>query len=104
MRCMMKVSLPVETSNARAKNGTLGKTIQSILAELKPEAAYFTAVDGKRGGYLFFDLSDTSQIPSLAEPWFLAFNASVEFSPVMNPEDLGKAQGDIAKAVEKYGK
>ena len=40
----MKVVIPVETGNAAAKTGTLGKTIQSILEELKPESAYFTSV------------------------------------------------------------
>jgi hypothetical protein len=34
------------------------------------------------------DLADPSRIPSLAEPWFLLFNASVELKPVMLPEDL----------------
>ncbi len=37
------------------------------------------------------NLDDASQIPSYAEPWFLAFNARVEFHPVMTPEDLGRA-------------
>jgi Domain of unknown function (DUF3303) len=103
MRCMLKVSFPVETSNAHAKKGTLGPTIQKILADLKPEAAYFTAVDQKRGGYIFFDMTDTSQIPSIAEPWFLAFNAAVEIVPVMNAEDLGKGAAGIEQAAKKYG-
>ncbi len=30
-------------------------------------------------------------IPSLVEPWFLTFNANVEFRPVMNSEDLKEA-------------
>jgi hypothetical protein len=104
MRCMLKVTLPVETSNAHAKNGTLGSTIQKILADLKPEAAYFAAVDEKRGGYIFFDMADTSQIPSIAEPWFLAFNAALEFTPVMNADDLAKGAAGIEQAVKKYAK
>ncbi len=69
------------------------KTIESILDELKPEAAYFAEENGKRTGFVFFDLKDTSQIPAVAEPWFLAFNAQVEFHPAMNLEDLKKAPG-----------
>ena len=38
----------------------------------------------------------------MAEPWFLAFNAGVEFHPVMIPDDLAKASSAIDKAVKKY--
>lgn len=103
MRFMMKVSLPVEKANAAAKDGSLAKTIQSILAELKPEAAYFTDNDGKRTGFVVFDMQDSSQIPAVAEPWFLAFDAHIEIHPAMNLEDLAKAAPDMKKAAKKYG-
>ena len=102
MLFMLKVELPVEESNAKAKDGSLGKTIQSILDDLKPEAAYFLAFNGKRAGFIFIDMEDPSQIPAVAEPWFLAFNASVDFYPAMVPEDLMKAGAGIEQAVEKY--
>ena len=98
----MKVSMPVEAGNAAARNGSLGKTIQSILADLKPEAAYFLDWDGKRTGFIVFDMQDASQIPAVAEPWFLALNASVEIHPVMTPADLAKAGPGIEAAVKKY--
>ena len=98
----MKVSMPVEASNAAMRNGSLPKTIQSILADLKPEAAYFCDWDGMRTGFLVFDMTDVSQIPAVAEPWFLAFNASVEIHPAMSPADLDKAGPGIENAVTKY--
>jgi len=105
MRMLLRVSIPVDTGNAAAKDGTLGSTIEKILADLKPEAAYFFADDqGQRSGSIVFDLKDSSQIPGIAEPWFLAFNATVSLRPVMNPQDLAKAGPSIAKAAKNYGK
>ncbi len=105
MRMLFRVSIPVETGNAAAKAGTLGTTIERLLAELKPEAAYFFADDeGQRSGSIVFDMKESSQIPAIAEPWFLAFNAKVSFRPVMNPQDLAAAGPSIGKAGQQYGK
>lgn len=103
MRTLMKVTIPVDSGNTAIENGSLGKTIESILNDLKPEAAYFATVEGKRSGLIVFDLKDTSQIPAVAEPWFLAFNAKVQVEPVMNREDLKKALSGIETAVRKFG-
>ena len=102
MRFLLKVNIPVETGNAAAKAGKLGTTIQSILADLKPEAAYFTDMNGQRTGLLIVDMQDASQIPAIAEPWFQAFNAAIEIHPVMVVEDLAKASAAIEKVVKKY--
>jgi hypothetical protein len=102
VRFLLKVNIPVEAGNAAAKAGKLGATIQSILADLKPEAVYFTDNDGQRTGFIFLDMQDAAQIPAIAEPGFLAFNASVEIHPVMTPDDLTRAAGAIENAVKKY--
>jgi hypothetical protein len=102
MRFLLKVTIPVEAGNAAAKAGKLGATIQSILAELKPEAVSFVENNGQRAGLIFLDLQDASQIPAIAEPWMLAFNASIELSPVMVPDDLAKAGSAIENAVKKF--
>ena len=73
------------------------------LDELKPEAAYFAEYDGQRAAFLFIHLDDASEIPAVAEPWFLAFNAVVEFQPAMSADDLFKAGPGIEQAIEKYG-
>ena len=104
MRCLLKVTIPVETGNAAISNGSLPKTMESILGELKPEAAYFDEDSGQRTGFIFFYLKEPSQIPAVAEPWFLAFNAKVEFRPAMNLEDLKKAGPGIERAVKTYGR
>jgi hypothetical protein len=105
MRMLLRASIPAEAGNAAAKAGTLGSTIEKILAELKPEAAYFFADDeGRRCGAVVFDMKDTSQIPAISEPWFLAFNAAVSLRPVMNAQDLAAGSGAIGKAAKEYGK
>ena len=47
-------------------------------------------------------MQDASQIPAIAEPWFLAFNARLEIHPVMVPDDLTRAGSAIEAAVKKY--
>jgi len=102
---MMQISIPVEAGNNAARTGALGPSFQKILESLKPEAAYFTTgASGERGGFIVFDLKDTSDIPAVAEPFFLAYNARVTFSPVMNAADLAKAGPGIEKAVKEHGR
>ena len=102
MRFLVRVNIPVEAGNKAVKDGTLGKTIQRILQEQKPEAAYFVAENGQRCGYLILNMESASKIPSIAEPWFLAFSASIEITPAMVVEDLQKAGQDIAASAKSY--
>ncbi|MCU1318626.1 MAG: hypothetical protein JWP98_144 [Edaphobacter sp.] len=88
MRMIMYVSFPVETFNEAVRDGSAGAKIKRILDHLKPEATYFMARNGQRTAMVVLDLADVSKIPSLAEPWFLSFNASIELHPVMVPQDL----------------
>ncbi len=91
MRMMLNVRMPHEKFNTAVKDGTAGQKLSRILEEIKPEAVYFTEQNGQRTAILIVDLKDPSKIPALAEPWFLAFNADVEFRVAMTPEDLKKA-------------
>ncbi len=101
MRFLLKVTIPVEAGNAHAKDGFAA--LAQIVGELQPEAAYFVAQDGHRTALLFIHMDEPSQLPAVAEPFFLAFNAEVECTPAMIAEDLMKAGPAVAQAVEKYG-
>ncbi len=103
MRFLFRASWDIEAGNKLARDGTLGATVQSILEELKPEAAYFLVDKGKRTAFLIVNMDDASQLPAVAEPWFLTGNASVEFTPIMLAEDLARAGPAIEQAVKKYG-
>jgi hypothetical protein len=91
MRVLMNVRIPNNDFNAAVKDGSAGTKLKRILDEIKPEAIYFTEHDGSRGAVVIVDLPDPSKIPALSEPWFLTFNATVQFRIVMTPPDLEKA-------------
>ena len=91
MRMLLKVKLPVGPFNKEVRNGTVGETMGKILEETKPEAVYFWEENGHRGGILVVNVDKPSDVPSLAEPWFLKFDAECEFRIAMTPDDLMQA-------------
>lgn len=94
MRMMILVECPLEPFNTMVRDGSAGPTMMKILDDTKPETAYFGEREGKRGGILIVDVAKPSDVPRLAEPWFLKFNASVEFRVCMLPQDLAEANLD----------
>lgn len=104
MRMLLRASIPVEAGNAAIKAGTLGPTIHQILAGTPHEAVYFFSDDlGQRSVAIILEMKDSSEMPGLADPWHLAFNATVSTRPVMTLEDLVKAGPGISRAVADYG-
>ena len=65
--------------------------MKQILEEIKAEAVYFTEYDGHRGAIMIVNIKDPSEVPRFAEPWFLSFNADVQFHIVITAEELGRA-------------
>jgi len=93
---MLRWTVPVEKGNETIRDGSLAATLQSLLEELEPEAAYFWPENGERAGMMVFDMADTTQIPQIAEPLFMNLDAAVEFLPVMNADDLKTALEKVA--------
>ena len=102
MRFMVKATIPIEAGNDLVHDPNFGKRLEDIMGDLKPEAAYFAAADGQRTMYLIINMDDASQLPGIAEPLWLSLKCSVEFIPVMNQEDFGKAAAAIQQAAQKY--
>jgi hypothetical protein len=88
---LIHLQFPVEPFNSYVRDGSIGGKIQKIMGAIKPEAAYFTEHHGARGAVLVVNVNNASDIPAIAEPWFLQFDADVEMRIAMTPEDLGRS-------------
>ena len=104
MRILITFSINPKKGDQLIKEGRIGETMESILEDLQPEAAYFTDVEGTRGGFLVVDMEDASQVPAITEPLLLGVGATVHMQPVMTPEDLRGAAGEALQQMgQKYG-
>jgi hypothetical protein len=100
MRMILHAKIPHEKFNAAVRDGSVGGKVKKILDETKAEAVYFTNYNGHRGAIMIINIEDSSEVPKFAEPWFLSFNADVEFHVAMTPEELGRA--GLEKIGEKW--
>ncbi|HTD35634.1 MAG TPA: hypothetical protein VK665_18435 [Candidatus Elarobacter sp.] len=92
---MAIISIDTAAGNPAIRNGELAKVIGETLERFKPEAAYFGLKDGKRTMFMVFDMQDASQMPPLAEPFFMGLDAEISLEPVMNADDLRKGLGGL---------
>ena len=99
MRVLMKVQIPTEAGNDAIKDGSLPEIVGKALEGLKAEAAYFTSEDGMRTALIFFDMADSSDIPSAAEPFFMGLGAKITFAPVMNADEMRAGVGKAMQAM-----
>ncbi|MEX3009050.1 DUF3303 family protein [Hoeflea sp. TYP-13] len=93
MRLMFKFTIPVERGNQAAKDGTLGKAIQTLVETVNAEASYFALEDGKRMGIVIFEETDQARMAAINEPFFASVDASIEIQPVLTAEDLQRGLG-----------
>jgi hypothetical protein len=92
---MLKWTVPVEKGNTMVDDGSMGTVIEAVMAKAEPEAAYFMPLEGRRAGLLFFDMEEPADIAGIAEILFREADAAVEFTPVMNADDLKKALSSL---------
>ena len=103
MRMMIKFSFPVDAGNAAIRTGKVEKIFQQLIEGLKPEAAYFHAVDGNRGGFFVVNMQESSQIAEIAERLFFGVSAKIELVPVMTADDLRKGLSGVQATIQRYG-
>ncbi|AIV35127.1 hypothetical protein LMJ38_04510 [Streptomyces sp. R1] len=95
MRVLLKATLDTEKANEAIRSGKLPEVISRTLDQLKPEAAYFGPLGGRRTALLVLDMQDSSELPPTGEPFFTELNAEVEVSPIMNADDLRKGLSQL---------
>lgn len=91
MRMLVNVMFPIEPFNSMVKNGTAGELIGKVIEDIKPESIYFTEMEGSRAAVMIVNISEESDVPRIAEPWFLNFEAHCEFRVAMTADDLMSA-------------
>lgn len=103
MKFLVKVTLPGETASASIRDGSMMEKMQRIFNEIKPEAAYFTAENGRRTQYLVVNMDEPMHLATIAEPWWLTFNADVSILPVFTLQDMESLGPALEDLVKKFG-
>ncbi|MFE6050318.1 hypothetical protein ACFQ6N_06170 [Kitasatospora sp. NPDC056446] len=88
MRALLEVTLDTEASNKLIADGTVGPTLEGVMGQLKPEAAYFFARDGRRTMLFVVDVTDEPSVVTACEPFWLQLNADVRLTICMNADEL----------------
>ncbi|MDQ3898554.1 MAG: hypothetical protein M3326_15135 [Actinomycetota bacterium] len=88
MRMMLKAVMDTEAANEASRKGEMLDLTKQLVSQLHAEAAYFVAEAGQRSCVIVFVMTDSSQIPVIAEPLFLGVKAQVTLAPCMNLDDL----------------
>ena len=88
MRMLLKLTIPVDKGNAVIKDGSIAKTLEGVMNQLKSEAAYFLPQDGQGTALFVFDMAKPADLVPMLEPFWIDLEADVEISPVMNFQHL----------------
>jgi len=98
MKMLLRAVMPLEPFNSMVHKGTVGKNLEKIMGDLKPESVYFTLTDGERTALMVVNINKPSDYVKYAEPFFLLFDAECSFDILMSADEL-KTSG-----IEEIGK
>src|SRR3989338_4740861 len=100
MKFLVEARKPTDVGNRKLKDGSMMKQAQAYLAEVRPDAVYFSVAEGQRTIFMIVNLAGPEKIPEIAEPLWLDWEAEVYFTPVMDAKEFEKAGPGIQKVVK----
>jgi hypothetical protein len=100
VKILFQITFPVERFNELAREGTAGQKLAAIVEATKPESIYFTGSLSGRGAVAVYDFADGSQVPAVAEPWFLTFDAHIEYSLAISGQEMAK--GNLDEVIKRW--
>jgi len=80
--------MPTEYGNKMLQDLNFTKKLEGVLNQIKPEAVYFTPIEGERGIYMIVNLPSADMIATISEPLWMTFNCKLDLQPVMELKDL----------------
>jgi hypothetical protein len=80
--------MPTEYGNKMLQDPNFQKKLEGVLNQIKPEAVYFTPIEGERGIYMIVNLPSADMIATISEPLWMTFNCKLDLQPVMELKDL----------------
>ena len=95
MRLMMTIKIPVEHGNKAIRDGSMNQAFRNLYEKLKPEAAYFTMLDGHRAAVFVYQLEEEYKLLDLHEPLFAAMGALIDERPVLSWDDIERAFDEV---------
>jgi hypothetical protein len=82
--------MPTEYGNKLLQDPNFQKKLEGLLNQIKPEAVYFTPVEGDRGIYMVVNLASADMMAAIGEPLWMTLNCKLDVTPVMELSDLQK--------------
>jgi hypothetical protein len=103
MKVMVTFSFPTPSGNPVVRSGKIAEIFGGLVADLKPEAVYLYPVRGERGGHFIVNMTDSSEVATIAERFWHGLSATVEMTPVMDGQDLQKGLAGLNEIIQKFG-
>jgi len=103
MLFIIKATIPNDAGNDMVRSGAgMKELINTIMGDVKPEAAYFAIADGQRTLFMIANIDKPEEMVRLAEPLWLGVEADVDVYPAMSAEDFEKAAPILGGIVPNY--
>jgi hypothetical protein len=80
--------MPTEHGNKMLQDPNFPKKLEGVISQIKPEAVYFTPVEGERGIIMIVNLPSADMIATISEPLWMMFNCKLDLQPLMELKDL----------------